>query len=316
MSDDSWQELDPNVASVAAELRRMGVPDWHTMSVPAARQVEDDVFTSEVDLPVGAVRDLGIDGPDDPVPIRVYRPAETPAPTLVFYHGGGWVLGTLDSADDLCRRLCRRVGAVVISVDYRLAPEHQFPDGLGDCLAALTWARANASSIGGNGRVGVVGSSAGANLAAAVALWDAREGPSDLAVQALLYPVTNHAFTTRSYERNAEAVLLTRADMRWFWNLYLRSEVDAANPYAAPMQASDDALKGLPDAVTVTAGHDPLRDDGRAYSERLRKQGADVQLMDYPSMAHGFLSLVEEVPAADEAFDDVAAAIADRLVTD
>jgi len=295
--------------------------------VESARRIEDELFGgddggnegSDATLPVASTLDLAIDGPagaagDDrnrDLPLRVYRPTETPAPTLVFLHGGGWCLGTLDSADDLARRLCRRVGAVVVSVDYRLAPEHPFPAAVDDAIRALRWTREHAPEFGGNGVVGVAGSSAGGNLAAAASL--ATSDGEAPAVQTLLYPITDRDFATDSYEANADGPLLTRADMRRFWREYLRSEVDAANPYAAPLRANESTLADGAPAVVVTGECDPLRDDGAAYVSRLADAGVDAELLDYEGMCHGFLSFADEVAAADAAFDDLAAATRERL---
>jgi acetyl esterase len=301
-------EMDPQLAAVVADIAAEGIPEWHAMSVDCGRRVEDEVFTSDERGAIEFVRDYAFDGPRGDVPVRVYRPAvETPAPTLVFYHGGGWTLGTLDSADDLCRNLARRVGCVVVSVDYRLAPEHPFPAGLDDAYAALEWVADHAETFGGDpSRLAVAGTSAGGNLAAAVALRACEfDGPT-IAHQALLYPITDHAFDTDSYAENADGPLLTRADMEWFWDQYLRSPVDGANPYASVLRAADAALTGLPSATVVTAGFDPLRDDGVAYADRLTAAGVDVDHQHYPTMAHGFLSLSDAVDVADDAFDAVA----------
>ena len=312
--DHALAGLDDELAAVVADIEALGVPPWHALSVESARRIEDDLFGGDGDpeetLPVGSTVDLGIDGPDgDDLPLRVYRPAETPAPTLVFFHGGGWCLGTLDSADDLARRLCRRVGAVVVSVDYRLAPDHRFPAPVDDAVRALEWTREHDGTLGGTGVVGVAGSSAGANLAAAAAL----AAPDDAtpAVQTLLYPITDRSFATDSYEANADGPLLTREDMRYFWRRYLRSDVDAANPYAAPLRAGD--LSATAPAVVVTAERDPLRDDGAAYAARLADADVPVDHLDYDGMCHGVCSFAGSVAAADAAFDDLAAATRDRL---
>ncbi|WP_348608775.1 alpha/beta hydrolase [Halobaculum rarum] len=313
-------ELDPELREVVVEIEALGVPPWHALSVESARRIEDELFTSDDDLPVASTLDLAIDGPagsgggddpDDDLPLRVYRPTETPAPTLVFFHGGGWCLGTLDSADDLARRLCRRVGAVVVSVDYRLAPEHPFPAAVDDAIHALRWTREHAAEFGGNGVVGVAGSSAGGNLAAATAL--ATPDGEAPAVQTLLYPITDRDFGTDSYEANADGPLLTRADMRRFWREYLRSDVDAVNPYAAPLRADEATLADSAPAVVVTGERDPLRDDGAAYAARLADAGVDAEHLEYERMCHGFLSFADEVAAADAAFDDLAAATRERL---
>lgn len=311
-ADGSLAGLDPELRAVVADVESLGVPPWHALSVESARRIEDELFSSDADLPVASTLDLAIDGPDgNDLPLRVYRPEATPAPTLVFFHGGGWCLGTLDSADDLARRLCRRVGAVVVSVDYRLAPEHPFPAAVDDAIRALRWTREHGDGVGGNGVVGVAGSSAGGNLAAAASL--ARPDGEAPAVQTLLYPITDRDFSTDSYGANADGPLLTRADMRRFWREYLRSDVDAANPHAAPLRAREADLAGTAPAVVVTGERDPLRDDGAAYADRLADAGVDVDHLDYGGMCHGFLSVADEVAAADAAFDDLAAATRARL---
>jgi len=324
---DRLADLDPELREVVADIESLGVPPWHALSVESARRIEDELFGgddggnegSDATLPVASTLDLAIDGPagaagDDrnrDLPLRIYRPPETPAPTLVFFHGGGWCLGTLDSADDLARRLCRRVGAVVVSVDYRLAPEHPFPAAVDDAIRALRWCREHAAEFGGTGVVGVAGSSAGGNLAAAASL-AAPDGEAP-AVQTLLYPITDRDFRTDSYEANADGPLLTRADMRRFWREYLRSDVDAANPHAAPLRADEATLAASAPAVVVTGGCDPLRDDGAAYAARLADAGVDADLLDYEGMCHGFLSFADDVAVADAAFDDLAAATRERL---
>jgi acetyl esterase len=332
---DRLADLDPDLREVVAGIEALGVPQWHALSVESARRIEDELFgddggdtgstdaddtdgsgnagaESAAGLQVASTLDLAIDGPDgDDLPVRVYRPGKTPAPTLIFFHGGGWCLGTLDSADDLARELCRRVGAVVVSVDYRLAPDHPFPAAVDDAIRALGWAREHAEAFGGNGVVGVAGSSAGGNLAAAAAL-STPDGATP-AVQTLLYPIIDRDFTTASYEANADGPLLTREDMRYFWETYLRSDVDAANPYAAPAQADQAALADSAPAIVVTGDRDPLRDDGAAYAARLADAGVDAAYHEHDGMCHGFLSFADSVPAADAAFDDLAAATRRRL---
>lgn len=298
--------LDDQVAAVVDEVAAMGVPEWHRLSVPAARRLEAELFTPEDPPPVAVVRDLAFDGPAGEVPVRVYRDAEPPAPAVVFYHGGGWTLGTLDSSGDLCRRLTRRAGCLVVSVDYRLAPEHPFPAPLEDAYAALEWTAEAATDLGGNpDRLSVAGTSAGGGLAAAVARRATEHGGPALDHQVLLYPMLDRDQSRDSYAENADGPLLTAADIAWFWEQYCPSPVTAANPYAAPLRA--DGFAGLPPATVVTAGNDPLRDEGVAYAEVLDAAGVPVAHRHYPSMAHGFLSLADVVEVADVAFDDVAA---------
>lgn len=305
-------DLDPQLETVIEEIEATGIPAWHALSVESARRVEEELFTAENPSTIEFVRDVAFSGPVGEVPLRVYRhEADTPAPTLVFYHGGGWTLGTLDSIDGFCRTLARRTGCVVISVDYHLAPEYRFPTPFEDARAALSWVRDHAPAFGGDtDSLGVAGTSSGANLAAAVAL-SVRENSLVLDQQILLYPILDHSFDTDSYRENANAPLLTRADMEWFWEQYLRSPIDGHNPFVSPLRAPD--LAGVAPATVVTAGFDPLRDEGIAYADALSDADVPVTHDHYPSMAHGFLSLTDSVDRADEAVDELAATIRERF---
>ncbi|EMA44072.1 alpha/beta hydrolase [Halococcus saccharolyticus] len=296
-------------AAVAAIRRQEGLPAWHEMSIDRARRREDAVFTADAPA-VDRIGDRSIPGPAGDISIRIYHPTTTaPAPVCVFYHGGGWTLGTLDSAGSICRRLARRTGCVVVSVDYRLAPEHPFPAAVADAESALSWTAANAETFGGDpDRLGVAGTSAGGNLAAVVAR-HARDTDLDLRHQLLLYPITDHAAAADPCDDHTG--LLTRADMDWFWEQYLPMPADGADPDASPLRADD--LSKLAPATVVTCGFDPLGEEGIAYADRLRDAGVAVDHAHYPRMAHGFLSLAGSVDAADEALDDVAAAARERL---
>lgn len=310
-------ELHPEVTAVVEEIESAGVPEWSAMSVESARRVEDEVFSGGDPPEVEFVRDLSIPGPEREIPVRIYHDdPDGPAPVLVYYHGGGWVLGTLDSIGGVCRRLARRGECIVVSVDYRLAPENTFPAAVDDAYAAVEWVAENAGAFGGDPeKVAVGGTSAGGNLAAVTALraknedahenGDAHENEDvpDIAHQFLFYPITDYAFDTDSYAENGDGPLLTETDMRWFWDHYLRSEVDGANPYASPLRAPD--LAGVPPATVLTCGFDPLRDEGVAYAERLREAGVEVRHEHHPDMPHGFLSMSESVGTADEALEKI-----------
>ncbi|QKY17835.1 alpha/beta hydrolase [Halorubrum sp. CBA1229] len=313
-------ELDPELAPVVDEIEALGLPEWHALSVDAARRVEDEVFSGDPEPAVADVRDLAFDGPHGEVPMRVYRPEEAlnrstpPTRTLVHFHGGGWTLGTLDSIDGPCRELATRADAVVVSVDYRLAPEHPFPVAVDEAAAAVEWTADNATAFGGDpDRLGVSGTSAGATLALAACLYgrDVGGDPADVAGQFLLYPIAGDDFETDSYRENADGPLLTRADMRWFFEQYLRSPVDARNPFAVPLRADD--LGDLPPATVVTGGFDPLRDDGVALAERFEAEGTPVEHRHYPAMAHGFCSLADRVDVAEAALSAVAGDVRERL---
>jgi acetyl esterase len=232
----------------------------------------------------------------------------------MFVHGGGWALGSVELADPLCRALCRASGMLVASVDYRLAPEHPFPAGLDDAYSALVWLDANAERLGAiRGQLAVCGDSAGGNLAAALAL-KARDlkGP-DIALQVLIYPALDPMLGAVSYERLAKGYGLTREDMRNFWDLYLPSPDEAANPYASPLQASD--LRGLAPAFVLTAEFDPLVDEGERYAAMLRAAGVPARATRYPGMIHGFMSYLGWIDAARSAVAECGQALEDAMAT-
>ncbi|HKS91460.1 MAG TPA: alpha/beta hydrolase [Tepidiformaceae bacterium] len=240
--------------------------------------------------PVKRVEDRVFPGPSGDVPVRIYWPdAEGPRPLLVWYHGGGWVIGNLDGADYGCRIMTNAASAVVVSVDYRLAPEAKFPSAPEECYAALQWAVANAAELGADaGRVAVGGDSAGGNLAAVVSLMARdRKGPK-VGLQLLVYPVTDYDFETQSYNDNAEGYLLTKDSMVWFWGHYVHTPEEARHPHASPLQAED--LTGLPPALVITAEYDPLRDEGEAYAKRLTEAGVKVTAKRFDGQIHGFFA--------------------------
>ena len=257
--------------------------------------------------PVAKVRDLQIAGPATSIPIRIYTPRGSgPFPILVYFHGGGWVLGDPTTHENVSQPLTNSTGCVTVSVDYRLAPEHPFPAAVEDAYAATEWVAANAASIDGDvDRIAVGGNSAGGNLSAAVCLM-AREkhGPS-LTYQLLLYPALNlSSFDTDSYRDYAEGYGLTKAMMEWCVGHYLPDKQDRRNPSASPLLAED--MTDLPPALVLTAEFDPLRDDGEAYANRLKEAGVSVKYSCYDGLVHGFLSVGGAIPRAKEAIDEAA----------
>ena len=284
--------IDPQAQAFLDQLNALGAQPLSSMPVADARRAMDALAALRVEpSPVRSAVDRRIPGPGGEVPVRIYTPnATAPLPLLVYFHGGGWVLGGLDTHDGTCRELANGAGCVVVSVDYRLAPEHQFPAAAEDCYAATQWAAAHAAELGADAkRVAVGGDSAGGNLAAVVAQMARDRGGPPLVFQLLIYPVIAAAFDTQSYRDNAEGYLLTAGDMRWFWNHYLATPADAANPYAAPLSAC--TLGGLPPALVITAEFDPLRDEGELYAHRLEEASVPVRLTRYDGMIHGFFGM-------------------------
>jgi acetyl esterase len=236
--------------------------------------------------------------------VRLYTPhGKGPFPLLVFFHGSGFVLCSLDTHDGMCRNLAAGIGCIVASVDYRLAPEHKFPAGPNDCLAATRWLATHAVELGADpSRIMVAGDSAGGNMAAVTALRLRDEGGPNLCGQMLLYPVTDyHTPGTPSYAENAEGYGLTRSTMEWFWDHYLGDPAEADNPHASPLRAT--SLARLPPAYVVSAEYDPLRDEAERYGERLRGAGVPVEIVRCAGMNHGFLFWVGIVGGADTAME-------------
>jgi acetyl esterase/lipase len=237
---------------------------------------------------VAGVRDVEAPGPHGNIPIRIYTPAGTgPFPMTIYYHGGGWVLGNLETADIFCRQLTNAAPCVVASVNYRHAPEYKFPVAAEDCYAATSWLAQHANEFGVEpGKIAISGPSAGGNLAAVTALMAAQHGGPAIAAQVLIVPVTNYDLMTTSYQENAEGYGLTRDGMHWFWKHYLADESDGAHPHASPLRAT--SLAGQPPAFVITAEFDPLRDEGEAYARRLEESGVAVQRKRYDGMIHGY----------------------------
>ncbi len=304
--------LNRQVEEFLYELSEQGVPPLHRLSLADARTTYREICVP--DQPPGVVADIRehtIEGPDGPIGLRTYVPdADGALPALVFYHGGGWMLGGLDTHDALCQTLAAEAGAVVTAVDYRRAPEHRFPAAVEDCYAATQWVAANADRLGADpGTLVTCGDSAGATLAAAVGMLARdRDGPA-IDYQVLAYPPTDHSFDTASYRENAQGYFLTRDDMRRFWGGYLRSEADGRHPYASPLRA--ERLAGLPPTFVLTCGFDPLRDEGTAFADRLAAAGVPTRHVQYDDMIHGFLTMLAEpeLDRAREGVEELGAAI-------
>ena len=302
--------LDPQAKRIIDATIALNLPPTEQMTPAQAREsmlartaglgpVEDVARVADHRVPV--------DGGE--ITVRAYTPVGAgPFPALVFFHGGGWVIGDLETHDGICRSLANAAGAVVASVDYRLAPEHKYPAAAEDSYAATRWVAAEARRLNVDPRrIAVGGDSAGGNLAAVVSLMARDRGGPALAFQLLVYPVTEHAFATASYKENAEGYLLTRASMEWFWNHYLRSAADGRQPYASPLLAA--SLERLPPALVMTAEFDPLRDEGEAYADRLRQAGVPVTVTRYKGLVHGFFRWINLVDQARASRDEAASAL-------
>ena len=299
------KQLDPQAKAVLERVARANLPPYPQIGAAAARELYRETRGALAAPPpeVDSVADLHASGPAGDIRVRLYRPRGAadagPLPALVYFHGGGWTIGDLDTHDVVCRTLADLARAAVVSVDYRLAPEHKFPAAVDDAVAATRWVAREAGRLGIDARrIAVGGDSAGGNLAAVVALAARDEGPP-LAMQTLIYPATDMAADTASHLRYAEGHLLTRDAILWFKGNYLRDAADEVDWRASPLQAAD--LSRLPPAYVITAGFDPLVDEGRAYADRLSAAGVPVTYECFEGMIHGFVTMGGAIAAAHHA---------------
>jgi acetyl esterase len=297
-------------------LARSGGKPVEQMSIAEAR-AEYDAFLPLLGgkpAPIGGIVDRTFDGPAGRMRVRIYRPAGSVArllPTILYLHGGGWVIGSLEGYDLSSRFFCARSGCALVSVDYRLAPEHKFPAGIDDAVAAYRWLAANAVELGIDpARIVVAGDSAGGNIAAAAARL-LRDEPRPPCLQWLMYPVTDLRMDSASYKSCGEGFMLTRAGMEWFRNQYLNDPSEIDDPRASPLRADD--LSGVAPALIFTAGFDPLRDEGRAYADRLSAAGVKTVHRVFETLIHGFGGMRGAIQAAARAMDDMVAGLRHEL---
>lgn len=300
--------LDPQIKAMRDRRQRDNVAQLYTLDLAQARAADlASIQEAGGDPePVHEVLDRQMPGPGGDLPVRIYRPAAPgPLPVLVYFFGGGWVLGSIDTADGICRSLANRADCLVVTVGYRLAPEHRFPAAVEDCYAALRWVRAHAAELGADPtRLAVGGDSAGGNLAAAVTLLARDAGDVDLVGQLLVYPNTDQLADDGSLRENSDDWLFNHHSVAWYRQHYLATPEDALNPLASPMRA--ESLAGLPPALVITAEYDPLRDQGERYARHLAEAGVAVDLSRYPGMVHGFFAMAGTVDAGRTAISEAA----------
>jgi acetyl esterase len=307
--------MDPKAQIVGEFVKSIRVPGYFPPLPELRQQLRTMVALMDEPAPaLPRVEDIRIPGLAGDVPARVYAPLAGTAlrPAVTYFHGGGWVQGDLETHHGLCARLARHADAVVIAVDYRLAPEHKFPAAVDDCLAAYRWVRAHGRDIGADpARVAVAGDSAGGNLSAAVSQLAPSAGMAVPACQVLIYPAVDFSLETDSHRELADGHVIPRDRVVWYMEQYLRDEADKSDLRASPLRAQ--SLAGQPPAMIVTAGFDPLRDEGLAYAESLRKAGVDVVYREYPGQIHAFVSLTKAIPQGMACTLEIAAYLRRRL---
>lgn len=313
--------LDPQARALLDAIARSGIAPTHELSIAEARRAYRDrrAITQPPPPEVSAVRGFLGAGPRGPIPMRSYRPRQARAdetlPALVYYHGGGWSIGDLDTHDTLCRELANGSGCAVVSVDYRLGPEHRFPAAVDDSLAAARWVSRNAPALGIDAaRLAVGGDSAGGNLAAVVAIAARDAGDLPLAFQLLVYPATDMRRIAPSHERNASGYLLTRETVAYYHDHYIVDPTDDLDWRASPLLRED--LGGLPPALVLTAGYDPLRDEGLQYAQRLSEAGNRATYVCFERQIHGFILMGKAIDEASTAVTLCAASLRNALRRD
>ena len=303
--------LDHDVEILLKMIQEANRPAFEDVGAVAARELfmAGRKSLSPDPMPIAETRDLEIPGPGRSIPARLYRSAKSGTlPVLVFFHGGGWVVGNLESHEAMCRHIANRAESAVLAVDYRMGPEDKFPAAVDDCFAATAWTADNAAALGIDpARLAVGGDSAGGNLAAVVSLLARDKGAPRIALQVLIYPATDAAMRHQSSARYAEGYVLTRATMRWFYEQYLRTPDDGADWRVSPLLAPD--LSRLSPAFVLTAGYDPLCDEGDAYAARLAAAGVPATHRRFPGQVHGFVTNGKVISAAATALDEIADAL-------
>jgi acetyl esterase len=304
---------DPQVQAFLKQLQDPATPKLNSLPPEGARQMYVAMAQAmdAQNVPIGQVENRAIPGPAGEIPIRIYTPVAAgaaPLPVLVYYHGGGWVIGDLNTHDGVCRVLANESGCKVVAVDYRLAPEHPFPAAVDDSFAALQWVADNAGELGVDAnRIAVGGDSAGGNLSAVVSQIAKDKGGPRVAFQLLIYPVTDAGGDYESRRANATGYLLEQELMEWFFKHYVPKGTDPLDTRISPLRRPD--LAGLPPAWVLTAGFDPLRDEGKAYADKLRAAGVAVEYVNEPEMIHGFFQLSGAIDAGAAALKRAGAVI-------
>ncbi|GIG59427.1 putative lipase/esterase [Longispora fulva] len=301
--------LDPQVQDMRTQRMRNSTPQLYTLSLEEAREADLASIRASggIGEPVHRVIDMTIPGPGGELPIRIYQPeGPGPFPTLTYFFGGGWTLGSIDTSDGICRSLANAADCMVVTIGYRLAPETKFPGAIEDCYAALRWIDAHAKEIDADpARLAVGGDSAGGNLAAAVTLLTRERGGPALVGQLLVYPNTDYFSDTPSLRENTDPWLFNQTSVSWYWNHYLTDPEQGRDPLASPLRAADHS--GLPPALVITAEYDPIRDQGEQYAERLRHAGVATELTRYDGMVHGFFAMASTLDGGKRAMAQAAA---------